>query len=440
MLFDGELTGGECDEVCDGIDNDGDGDIDEGFDVDGDGYTTCDGDCDDGDAAINPGASEACDGVDEDCNGIVDDGFDADGDGFNLCDGDCDDDDDDSYPGADELCDGLDNDCDGEVPWEEVDFDGDGQTNCEGDCNESDAGIYAGAPELCDGIDSDCDGSWDSEFDDDGDGILDCIDVCPMVIDFDNDPWGDPLAPGIDATDTYAQWGINIERYDDGSLDDAVPAITWDSSNPGPGEEEMGTPNVDFGGPGVGDGGAAGEAGENWREHENVMKTTAGNTWYIVEFTSQTCVHAIQLIDVDEDELAAQVILFDVNLQTIDTVTSQGLGDNSVETMNLGGVCGVYAIMIDFYGQGAWDNLVVCVDPAGTEEVCDDGIDNDGDGYVDEDDLNCADFGDDDDSAEEEDDYDGTPDCSLGGHRASAQLFSLLFGLLLALPTLRRRR
>lgn len=42
-------------------------------DADGDGYPGCDTDCDDGNAAIHPGAIEVCDGVDGDCNGLVDD-------------------------------------------------------------------------------------------------------------------------------------------------------------------------------------------------------------------------------------------------------------------------------------------------------------------------------------------------------------------------------
>jgi hypothetical protein len=60
-------------EICDGIDNDGDGEIDEGFDLDGDGYTTCNGDCDDDDASVNPGAEEdPSNGQDDDCDGITD--------------------------------------------------------------------------------------------------------------------------------------------------------------------------------------------------------------------------------------------------------------------------------------------------------------------------------------------------------------------------------
>jgi len=44
-------------------------------DNDGDGFSECDGDCNDGDAASYPGADEVCDGLDNDCSGIVDEGF-----------------------------------------------------------------------------------------------------------------------------------------------------------------------------------------------------------------------------------------------------------------------------------------------------------------------------------------------------------------------------
>jgi hypothetical protein len=58
--------------LCDGKDNDCDGDIDEGFDKDGDGFRTCDEDCDDDDDTIYPGAPELCDGKDNDCDGVID--------------------------------------------------------------------------------------------------------------------------------------------------------------------------------------------------------------------------------------------------------------------------------------------------------------------------------------------------------------------------------
>ncbi len=153
----------DAEEVCDGIDNDCDGDTDEGAaseqtfyaDDDGDGYgdadlstTACeapsgyvdnDGDCDDGNSTISPDGTEVCNGEDDDCDGTVDqdaadpDTFyaDADGDGFGDADStttdceapsgytadatDCDDADAAINPDAIDRCDGEDNDCDGDI-------------------------------------------------------------------------------------------------------------------------------------------------------------------------------------------------------------------------------------------------------------------------------------------------------------------------------------
>jgi len=75
------------------------------------------GDCNDGNPQINPGATEVCNGIDDNCNGKIDDSFDADGDGYGTCigtgEGDCDDTDPAIHPGAAEVCDGKDNNCDG---------------------------------------------------------------------------------------------------------------------------------------------------------------------------------------------------------------------------------------------------------------------------------------------------------------------------------------
>ena len=150
----------DCNGVADNADEDAKGGIlvfhdadNDGYGEDGteipaceatEGYTAIDGDCDDTDPRIHPGAVEICDGGndDEDCNGVAEDDdpgveiadqegayADVDGDGFGdartyglFCDApddwvadssDCDDGSDWIHPGAAEVCDGMDDDCDG---------------------------------------------------------------------------------------------------------------------------------------------------------------------------------------------------------------------------------------------------------------------------------------------------------------------------------------
>ena len=168
-------------ELCDGLDNDCDGIVPANeADADSDGFRICDGDCDDNNNTVYPGAPELCDGLDNDCDGVVPaNESDADSDGFRVCDGDCDDSDNTVYPGAPELCDGLDNDCDGIVPANEVDGDADGFRICDGDCDDGDNTVYPGAPELCDGKDNDCDGVVPAnEADADMDGFRVCDGDC----------------------------------------------------------------------------------------------------------------------------------------------------------------------------------------------------------------------------------------------------------------------
>jgi hypothetical protein len=156
MIFPG------AEEVCDNVDNNCDGMIDEGvllifyMDVDGDGYgsptefmESCDPplsyvvdntDCDDNDASINPEATEVPrDGIDNDCDGS--DLGDVDGDGFSS--DDCDDDNALVYPGAEEIpYDGIDNDCDGS---DLADMDGDGYDSylvAGADCDDNDASVW----------------------------------------------------------------------------------------------------------------------------------------------------------------------------------------------------------------------------------------------------------------------------------------------------------
>lgn len=172
--------------------------------VDGDGFSPADGDCDDTIASIHPGAEEHCNGADDDCDGTVDShdavdaamfyvDLDGDGaagsvvvacvppDGASPTQDDCDDASAAVGPDAEEVCDGVDQDCDGAVDEGTVateswtDADGDGFGDPDGsvwscgtvdetvdnaqDCDDEDPSVHPEATEVCgDGADNDCDG------------------------------------------------------------------------------------------------------------------------------------------------------------------------------------------------------------------------------------------------------------------------------------------
>jgi hypothetical protein len=249
-------------------------------DADGDGWAACE-DCDDGDAAVKPDADELCNGVDDDCDGSIDedDAIDAstwyadtDGDGYgdaasstSACsepsgyiadDSDCDDGDAAINPAADEACNGYDDDCDGLVDDDDsgvvdpdtwyADADGDGYGDAasstsacgepsgfiadDGDCDDGDAGVHPGATEHCDGVDEDCSGglSW-LEEDPDGDGLLACEVSLWMRTDavHNNDPGTSGSHGSSEAAALLAAEGVD---FDTASLDStAISASLLDS-------------------------------------------------------------------------------------------------------------------------------------------------------------------------------------------------------------------
>jgi hypothetical protein len=227
----------------------------------GDGYVSNDDDCNDGAAAIKPGATEVCDSVDNDCDTLIDDADpgvsgsavtyyrDADGDGqgtttptttavcaapagYAVTSTDCDDTRTAVYLGAPEICDSLDNDCDtlvddadtlaggaGTLTYMDDDLDDYGDeldaspvrycvvpvdraTN-NTDCDDSAAGVHPGEPEIEDGIDQDCD-----DYVDEG-GVIGVESIRITEFMFNPDPF----------VDTDAEW---IELYNPGTVDVVV--------------------------------------------------------------------------------------------------------------------------------------------------------------------------------------------------------------------------
>ena len=205
-----------ADEVCDDLDNDCDGLIDAEddsldtstwrdfyADEDGDGHgaggivtagcstepglSATDDDCDDGDAAISPSATEICDplDVDEDCDGLSDDADSSvDLTGASLW-----------YPDADG--DGFGDQTDaGAASCDDPSTSTSAYTTDHTDCADGAASVHPGATEVCDDldIDEDCDGVAD-----DADAGVDPGSRSTWAADADGDGYGDAAGPTVEA-------------------------------------------------------------------------------------------------------------------------------------------------------------------------------------------------------------------------------------------------
>lgn len=115
------------------------------LDLDHDGYSpaaTVAGwaDCDDNNPAVHPGADEMCGAIDENCDGDPEAGAvdgpcglsDVDGDGYDVS-VDCDDGDAAVHPGAPEICgDGVDQNCAADCAWAGTNLDSDADLSLAG--------------------------------------------------------------------------------------------------------------------------------------------------------------------------------------------------------------------------------------------------------------------------------------------------------------------
>ncbi|GAB5443698.1 MAG: hypothetical protein Fues2KO_40470 [Fuerstiella sp.] len=187
----------------------------------------------------------------------------------------------------------------------------------------------------------------------------------PSAIDFDTDANGLPLSAGTIFAEQFAAAGVHVTTHDPVRH----PPMIFDSANPTGHDYDLGTPNQQFGGPGIGNGGKSGR----WKND-----VARGNVLIISEdadasdpddngrggkliftFDEPTSVDEIGLLDVDSGRNS--VYLYDATGSLIRRVNIPRRGDNSHQVHELNET-GVSRLEVEFDGSGAVTDLVFCRD------------------------------------------------------------------------------
>ena len=271
---------------------------------------------------------------DDPCAGSTDN----DSDGFSPP-VDCDDNNPDIYPGAEEICgDGIDQNCDGHdevCPCEDADADGYESDACGGtDCDDTDPAVNHGVMEVCaDSVDNDCDGETD-EAD------------CGNCVDEDGDHY-------------YAE-GVDCPTGND--CDDTDPDVNPGATEECNGKDDDCNDEIDEGDVCAGD-----------------CEDADGDDHYAI---SANCPSGD---DCDDNDAGVYPGAFDSCNNKDDDC--DGFTDEDLGTLN----CGTGACFTEVPAcvDGQQTTCTPLDPPENTEQSCNDGVDNDCDGYVDGDDDDC---------------------------------------------------
>lgn len=161
--------------------------------------------------------------------------------------------------------------------------------------------------------------------------------VCLPKIDFEKSASGTNLSTGQIIDDEYLAWGITITTNNSGK-----PAMIFDSSLPTGGDEDLGTPNKDFGGPGIGAGGGSGKPGENSQSRGKVLiisengnqgnsDDNSGGGTIMFTFTQKVNLKEIEVMDIEESGNLVKV--YKSNGDLIKSVGFQNYGDNGFQAV-----------------------------------------------------------------------------------------------------------
>lgn len=164
---------------------------------------------------------------------------------------------------------------------------------------------------------------------------------------------------------------IGIYGYNPG-FSGTNAAMIFNSSSPTGGDFDLGTPNVDFSGPGVGSGGSSGSTFENKLALNNLLivsedlDTTDANDLRgmgVLEFdfmaVGPVIVHSLTIVDIEGKEGPPMIRFYNAAGVLFSTISLNTVGNNGVANINFGPVAGVSKMTVHFGGSGALDNLCI---------------------------------------------------------------------------------
>ncbi|MCP4203253.1 MAG: hypothetical protein GY769_15120, partial [bacterium] len=186
--------------------------------------------------------------------------------------------------------------------------------------------------------------------------------VCPPKLTFEEFQKGDII------TNQYAGIGLTVTTSDPVNH----PAMIFDTFNPTGGDFDLGTPNTDFGGPGIGSGGGFGQPGQNSLPLGKILILSedndptdpdddAGPGTIIFTFDHPVPLTSVGILDIDNDEEMGTVTAYDAEVGggVIATADMQTLGNNSYQDVPLE-ANGVRRIEVHFPSSGAVSSIVFC--------------------------------------------------------------------------------
>lgn len=185
---------------------------------------------------------------------------------------------------------------------------------------------------------------------------------------------------GTDPGTTFADFTLSVTNHGTGPN----TLVIFDSSNPTGDDPDLGTPNADFGGPGIGTGGAAGSGGENSQSWGNLIicqehlvdanndgrvddpDDEAGGCTITFDFDFVADLEYIVFVDIDSETVDYDAFEFGVLMGGDEGVD---LGNNSVQRIDLTPFYSVDKLVVDFSSSGAIAEIGYSVAAVPTEKA-----------------------------------------------------------------------